>query len=386
MKKNLMALAILGAFSGAALAQSNVTVYGIIDVGYQYNDPDVSGSSSTSGIVSGHQSGSRWGIRGSEALSPNLNAVFTLESGFGVDDGTSLQGGRLFGRQAWGGFSGNWGTAVAGRIATFSSGTGSFDMLGLVDPFGTGWGDNSMGSTFNPAGAQRLDNSVLYQSPIWGGFRFGAGYSFNANGQEAPGSGNNNKVFYTGASWGAGPFYVVVTYDQLEQASLAGTATTPLISGSDSDQKQLYVGASFDFKFLKIYGAYGKEDNIYFTAGIGVQPDAGADADVWMVGLSVPLFGGQLLGSYQDRSGDSVNVILGPTATPTNQFSRDRDRTVWGVGYMYPLSRRTNLYISYSDSDEDISSTNLAPGSVTTDISRPTVDRKQYSVGVRHLF
>ena len=41
MKKNLIALAILGAFSGAALAQSNVTLYGIIDVNYQYNDPDV---------------------------------------------------------------------------------------------------------------------------------------------------------------------------------------------------------------------------------------------------------------------------------------------------------------------------------------------------------
>ncbi len=89
MKKNLIALAIFGAFSGAALAQSNVTLYGIIDVNYQYNDPDVSGASSTSGINSGHQSGSRWGIRGSEALSPNLNAVFTLEGGFGVDDGTA---------------------------------------------------------------------------------------------------------------------------------------------------------------------------------------------------------------------------------------------------------------------------------------------------------
>ena len=87
MKKNLIALAVFGAFSGAALAQSNVTLYGIVDVNYQYNDPDVSGASSTSGINSGHQSGSRWGIRGSEALSPNLNAVFTLEGGFAIDDG-----------------------------------------------------------------------------------------------------------------------------------------------------------------------------------------------------------------------------------------------------------------------------------------------------------
>ena len=92
MKKNLIALAILGAFSGAALAQSNVTLYGIIDVGYQYSDPDATGVSSIQGIKSGIQSGSRWGIRGSEALSPNLNAVFTLEGGIDVSTGQSLQG------------------------------------------------------------------------------------------------------------------------------------------------------------------------------------------------------------------------------------------------------------------------------------------------------
>src|SRR5678815_3054784 len=124
MKKNLIALAVFGAFSGAALAQSNVTLYGIIDVGYRYSDPDASNVSSTKGIDSGIQSGNRWGIRGSEALSPTLNAVFTIEGGFGLDTGTLSQGSaactgtpisatnsvicsgatqtRIFGRQAWG--------------------------------------------------------------------------------------------------------------------------------------------------------------------------------------------------------------------------------------------------------------------------------------------
>lgn len=209
MKKNLIALAVFGAFSGAALAQSNVTLYGIVDVNFQYNDPDV--GASTRGINSGHQSGSRFGLRGSEALSPNLNAVFTLEGGYDVSTGTSLQGGRLFGRQAWGGLSGGWGTLVAGRVATFSSGTGSFDMFGNVDPFLTGFGDSSLGSTFTAAGALRLDNSILYQSPTWGGFKFGAGYSFNGNGSEAAGSGNNTRVAFFGANFSAGPFFAAIT-------------------------------------------------------------------------------------------------------------------------------------------------------------------------------
>ena len=64
-------------------------------------------------------------------------------------------------------------------------------MFGNIDPFVTGFGDSSLGSTFTPSGALRLDNSALYQSPTFGGFKFGAGYSFNANGAEVAGSGNN---------------------------------------------------------------------------------------------------------------------------------------------------------------------------------------------------
>ena len=379
MKKNLIALAVFGAFSGAALAQSNVTLYGIIDVNFQYNDPDV--GSSTRGINSGHQSGSRWGVRGSEALSPALNAVFTLEGGYAPDLGTQLQGGRLFGRQAWGGLSGGWGTVVLGRVATFSSGTGSFDMFGNIDPFVTGFGDSSLGSTFTAAGALRLDNSVLYQSPTWGGFKFGAGYSFNANGAEGAGSGNNNRVFFTGASYGAGPFYAAITYDVIEpfDAGVPGSATTPRIAAGANDMKLLQIGATFDFKFLKLHGAYAKEDDVLFDSAIGLRPDTGADSDSWMGGVSVPLLGGTLLASYQKRDGDSVTVCLSAVTTGpcpvASTAIRQAERDVWAIGYTYPLSRRTNLYVNFSDSDGE----GAFQGSAT-------LDRKQYTLGMRHLF
>ncbi|MBA2411475.1 MAG: porin [Burkholderiaceae bacterium] len=381
MKKNLIALALLGAFSGAALAQSNVTLYGILDINFQYQDPDGSGQSSTRGINSGHQSGSRWGVRGSEALSPNLNAVFTIEGGYAADTGVQGQGGRLFGRQAWAGLSGGWGTLVAGRVATFSSGTGSFDMFGNTDPFLTGFGDSGLGSTFTSAGALRLDNSVLYSSPTFGGFKFGAGYSFNGNGTEGAGSGNNNRVIFLGANFARGPFFAVVTYDIIDvnDNGIAGSATTPRVSANASDQKHLQVGATFDLKFLKIHGAYAKEDNVYFTSGLAVQPDPGADADAWMAGLSVPILGGTLLGSYQRRSGDSVTTCLLASTTaacPVTALStRERDRDVWAIGFTYPFSRRTNAYISFSDSDGEKFINNSA-----------TLDRREYTVGIRHLF
>ena len=381
MKKNLIALAIFGAFSGAALAQSNVTLYGIIDVNFQYNDPDGSGQSSTRGINSGHQSGSRWGVRGSEALSPNLNAVFTIEGGYAPDLGTQLQGGRLFGRQAWAGLAGGWGTLVAGRVATFSAGTGSFDMFGNVDPFLTGFGDSSLGSTFTSAGALRLDNSVLYQSPTFGGFKVGAGYSFNGNGTEAAGSGNNNRIWFLGANFARGPFFAAVTYDVFDtpDGGSAGSATTPAIFSNASDQKNLQIGATFDLKFLKIHGAYAKEDNVIYNVGLGIVGTAGEDADAWMAGVTVPLLGGSVLGSYQKRSGDPVGVCLG-TQTAAGACSvalvtREANRDVWAIGYTYPLSRRTNLYLNFSDSDgENFLNNNIG------------VDRKQYTLGMRHLF
>ena len=379
MKKNLIALAILGAFSGAALAQSNVTLYGIIDVNFQYNDPDGAGQSSTRGINSGHQSGSRWGVRGSEALSPNLNAVFTLEGGFETDTGlTAIATPRLFSRQVWAGLSGGWGTLVAGRVAAFSSGTGSFDMIGNFDPFLTGFGDSNAFSTFG-IGTLRLDNSVLYQSPSWGGFKFGAGYSFNGLGQESAGSGNNNRVAFFGANFARGPFWAGITYDIIE-VNDAGIAGSPAIFPGSSDQKRLIVGATFDLKFLKIHGGYGKEDSAWLTSGAVASALAGEDADQWLAGVTVPLFGGALLASYQKRDGDGVNVCLGAFVPATGGcsvpfVSREADRDVWAIGYTYPLSRRTNVYLNFSDSDGE--------GFYNNNIG---IDRKQYTAGIRHLF
>src|SRR5512134_3664485 len=357
MKKSLIALAVLGAFSGAALAQSNVTLYGILDVNWQRIDPDV--GDTQSGINGGHQSGNRFGLRGSEALGGGWNAIFTIEGGFSIDTGTNANqnsaacggapvpppgalnpcGGatqsRLFGRQAWAGLQSGFGTLVAGRIASLSSGTGSFDMYGNVDPFLTGFGDSNLGRAFTSANALRLDNAVLYKSPTFAGFTVGASYSFNASGSEVAGSGNNVDVIGLGGSWGAGPFYAVVTYDIID------------IPGAPDDQTHLQLGGTFDFKIVKLHAGYAIEDatRVFTTVGNPALPSTikGPDADAWMVGVTVPLLGGQFLASYMDRDGDPVTVSPGVVD--------ERDFTTWSIGYTYPLSLRKNLYANYSDTD-----------------------------------
>jgi predicted porin len=389
MKKSLIALAVLGAFSGAASAQSSVTLYGIVDIGLQYNKLGVNRGTTAApnfqqeavwGVESGGQSGSRLGVRGSEALGGGLNAIFTLEAGFDVSTGTSSQGGRLFGRQAWGGFQGGWGTLVLGRIATPSSGTGSFDMFGQIDPFGTGFGQAGLQATFIPSNSLREDNSILYQTPTWGGFKFAAQYSFNVDLAESAPQGTNNSAYNLSASWGWGPVYAAATYDVIQFAD-AGSAR---VGAGNPDQKMLQLGLTWDFKFLKLHGAYADQKNISVAAAFNVVNNVGVfipagignyNNQAYMLGVSVPLFGGTLMASYQDSDAKNIVNLLA-------QF--EPDYQVWGIGYQYPFSRRTNGYIAYADRGWDGRITQTS--GVVLPQAAQIFDRSQFLVGIRHLF
>src|SRR5579863_82028 len=114
MKKILILAAVSATFASAAHAQSSVTLYGVVDAGFTYVQNEVSPSNSPKhaasfGVTSGNASGSRWGMRGREDLGGGYAAIFTLENGFNVANGTTGQGNRSFGRQAFVGVSSNYG-------------------------------------------------------------------------------------------------------------------------------------------------------------------------------------------------------------------------------------------------------------------------------------
>jgi general bacterial porin, GBP family len=367
MKKSLIALALIGAFSGAAVAQSNVTLYGIVDVNYMWQElPTQVGNrvqqETVDGINSGHQSGSRWGLRGSEALGGGMSAIFTLEGGYNVDSGTLAQGGRLFGRQAWAGLSGGWGSVVAGRLATFSSGTGSFDMIGRIDPFLTGFGLASAGNTFYSMNALRADNTIAYVSPTFAGFKAGLGYSFNVSGNESALSDANNTAFISGANWSAGPFFAAITYDVVD------------VANSSKDQKHLQIGGTWDIAMFRLHAGWAKQDGVQsistVTGGSGsflnIPAGAAFDSTSWLLGVTWTITpAAQLLASYQALDSDG-QTIAGVNFQP--QY------TIWSVGGTYNLSKRTNLYASYAARDAD--------GTLVGN----NFNAKQFAVGVRHLF
>ena len=103
MKKTLVAVSVLGAFAGSALA-ADVQLYGILDtgVGYSHIDMDTSGVDDVDSfeMKSGVGSGSRWGLKGTEDLGNGLAVGFILENGFDSDDGSEDSTGVMFNRES----------------------------------------------------------------------------------------------------------------------------------------------------------------------------------------------------------------------------------------------------------------------------------------------
>lgn len=126
MKKSLLALAVLGAFAGAASAQTNVTIYGVVDAGITHEN---GAAGSVTKLATGVQSGNRLGFKGTEDLGGGLKANFQIENGFNLDTGTQRQG-ALFGRQAYVGLSGNFGAINLGRQYN-----PVFNALDSIDPW-----------------------------------------------------------------------------------------------------------------------------------------------------------------------------------------------------------------------------------------------------------
>jgi GBP family porin len=362
--------AVLLSIGGVAAAQSSLNLYGVIDLGLQWNRQYASATGTQEsiwGVQSGYQNGSRWGLSGAEALGGGWQAIFTLEDGFDASTGTVAQGGVLFGRQAWAGVQGPWGSVVLGRIATPSSGTGSWDLFGAVDPFAAGFGINTIGSTFVAANSLREDNAALYVTPDWHGLKAAVGYSFNQSAAEVAPQDGNTRITNLALSYGGGPWRAVATYDVIAYPA-AGTPNQS--NAGKPDEKLLQLGVNYDFRIVTLYAAWAEQTGISaIRAGVSIAPPSGLaayDNRAWMLGASVPIGRGLLMGSYQYADAKNYLVAGGSAFEP--------DYAVWGLAYTYPLSMRTNLYTGYGQVQ--------ARGTLD-----PTqTDQRQFALGLRHQF
>ena len=184
--KKIIALAAAIAACGAAQAQTNVTLYGLLDAAVDYNTTvDTAGHSRTwMPSLGGGMFPSRLGFRGSEELGNGLKAIFTLETGIYTDTGATGQGNRLFGRQAWVGLAGRWGQLTLGR--NYNMLYNSMPEVEIIGPAQYGLGSLDAGI---PNG--RSDNSIAYKG-TFGAVTAGATYSVGRDTSNAGGPGGTN--------------------------------------------------------------------------------------------------------------------------------------------------------------------------------------------------
>lgn len=393
MKKTLAAVAVLGAFAGSALA-ADVTLYGKVDLGLNYTHTDVDGVSSDNwGMKSGQNSGSRFGIKGTEQISDGLTVGFQLENGFDADDGRFKYGNddgeRMFGREARLFVQTDFGELGFGRMGGLDSGSGSYDIFGgNAGVFGTGWSGIGSDSAIFLGMSSRYDNMITYKSPTFGGVTVYAQASLkqdsSKDGDEA--SSKADRYYALGATgkWGALSTGVVASmYDYghtnryagsvvIEDNELDPDQTTLKEVTTDDDGYAVGAFVAYDFNVTKVTlgaqyfdGVQQSRGDSEFTisgtpafeegnlTGIssgkltyGSEESAGAKGYGVMLGAVTPLGSGSLYTSIGYRDSENAD----------ENYGGQLDETVYqvAVGYTYPLSKRTYLYTAAGYTQEEL--------------------------------
>ncbi|MDZ7813389.1 MAG: porin [Ideonella sp.] len=283
MKKSILALAVLGAFAGAASAQSSVTIYGKLDMGVG----KAAGSADKAVLDA---AGSRLGFRGVEDLGGGLKATFGMEHRFSPQSGAASA-------NFWNGYShvgiqGGFGWVRIGRDYT-----PAFLMIqNQIDPFG---GDTVAG--LREVGMRGLGGITKVRTNSMVEYHVGAsGFNFGAQIAEANANGGPKRPFSVAANYAAGPLFVGAGFE----------------NPAGANDKHFSIGARYNFGFMTASAGYHKGTT-----------NAKADVKGYLLTASVPVGAGAVRGGYAQSK-------LG-AAEPTKKAS---------LGYRHDLSKRTYFY------------------------------------------
>ena len=361
MKKSLIALAVLAA-SGAAMAQSSVTLFGIVDANVGYvNHTAGNGGGKGYGLGNSGNATSRLGLRGTEDLGGGLKAGFWLEGALLNDVGNSS--GFDFKRESTVRLSGGFGEVRLGRELT-----PTFRAINKYDVFGAAGIGRYMGfqawdatTTANAAAAGsdanrvRASNMITYASPNFSGFNASVAYAFDekTNGAYKVGRYAGGMVGYDN-----GPLSITASYAQLLATSESLTAS---------------LGASYDFGVAKLtaMGTQTKyKDSPVFAGG-------SAKFNSYLIGVSAPVGGvGEVKAQYAfyDQKGYNAKA---------QQLS---------LGYVHNLSKRTALYgnVAYlknnNNSSLGLDAAGTYDGANKVGGVNKGQDQTGVQVGIRHAF
>ncbi|WP_034300056.1 porin [Herbaspirillum sp. RV1423] len=395
MKKSLLALAVLGAFAGAAQAQSTVSIYGIIDTGVVYQSKVATTAGDTGSkfsLNSGVIQGSRIGFKGVENLGGGLNAVFNLETGFSNDTGglqgsDAVSGSNLFRRKSVVGLSGDFGTVLLGRQTDFAD---TLSVYTSVNEFG-GWTGN-VGHNLDRVEGTRTNNSISYTTTNLSGITGNLLYGFG----EQAGKTSAGQSFGAGLKYDNGPLGLGLSYYQSKAngsspsdvSLIPATATTVTPNTLAANQgSTAYKGwnlvASYQFGPARVYGNWSRVKQDLNTQANLTASSVGSlsivtnrtlarsnKADVYEIGTAYSLTPAlKLLGAVQH------------TRAQFDGVSGKGKLTAYNLGTDYSLSKRTDLYAFATY----IRATDI----VNTGISDSTGvagNQAAVAVGIRHKF
>ena len=358
MKKSLIALAVLAA-SGAAMAQSSVTLFGVVDAGYSVGK----GTTNSTAMRTDRIGSSRLGFRGVEDLGGGMRAEFWLEAGVANDSGagsatnsnnqavTGLTSagtqGLTFNRKSTVGLVGSMGEIRLGR--DYSP---QFYPDATYDPFGTNGVASSLIAYGGGFPAVRASNMIAYHSPAMSGFKvmLASYMGENNTGAAAGKAGDGNGIWlnYAQGAWNLG----------------YGASTTK--TSTSTETKTAGIGGSYDMKVAK----FMLESNV-------VQNTNQQDLRGALLGVTVPMGGGTFKVSSamleQDVAAGGVVGALGTSVASTKRIA---------VGYVMPLSKRTSLFGTYARNNNSGGAARGLNGATVN----PNVSSTGYDLGVNHTF
>ena len=324
---------------------SGLTLYGVVDTGLRYSHTASEGTTADSlQMMSGQNAGSRFGFKGGESLGSGWRVGFKLENQFESDTGNE-QGGRLFHRQSTADVSSPYGTVTFGRIGTFSSAAGTYDLFfGTGDAFDGGDGLITGPYSFDT----RRNNTVTYESSSAAGLTGYLQYSFS-QGDEAPHESGNERYLGAAAAYRRGALNAVITAERVRYAAITGF-------GKREDKQVYGLAGSYDFGTFRLLGGLQYVTGADNLAGLWLGKLADGSADYGRLsGAAVGL--GAVIPLGKNKVEVMTGYASGRYGKEFAQAGETYDLTGFSaaIRYHYVFSKRTEIYtgIGYQQYKKD---------------------------------
>jgi predicted porin len=402
MNKKVMAIAVAGAFAvpGVALAQkSTVEIYGRANLGVDYYEAQgaVNPYNNREGRTRVFDNSSRVGFRGTEDLGGGLRAIFQLETGVNIDNGSNTgQGGQAntssgfwASRDSFVGLDSNFGRFTLGRQSIFwANGVNAQFAANYINtelPWTNGTQLGRISTAIAGSAPARVSNTVQYTSPTFAGMNLTASWSPGSK-EAVQNIGAGTQV--DGAIWGLtgrgtyGPFYVQIDYANVDVPQV-NTAAGVGQQGQGSSYK---IGGSWGYMPGARIGAIWVKQELNNANGTvpGLAALDDVDQDGWTINWEHTFGNFQIMAQY---GWTSDMKKCAPTATIA---CADSASTGFMIGGRYFLSKRTWLYASYNQISNDVNQfADYTGGSITSVNGAPLplgADPKIFALGMFHAF